>query len=61
LKHKSMYRKQKMTSTPNVDVEELKRQLRMEVLGELRPILEAQRIQFCALVGSRVTKSVGAA
>jgi hypothetical protein len=56
-----MYRKQKMTSTPNVDVEELKRQLRMEVLGELRPILAAQRIQFCALVGSRVTKSVGAA
>jgi hypothetical protein len=39
--HKSMYQKQKMTSTPQVDVEELKRQLRREVLGDLRPILEA--------------------
>jgi hypothetical protein len=41
-----MYRKRKTTSTPHVDVEELKRQLRSEVLGDLRPILEAQRIQF---------------
>jgi hypothetical protein len=41
-----MYRKQKMTSTPQVDVEELKRQLRMEVLGDLRPILEASGIQL---------------
>jgi hypothetical protein len=39
--HKSMYRKRKMTSTPHIDVEELKRQLRREVLGDLRPILEA--------------------
>jgi hypothetical protein len=31
-----MYRKWKMTSTPQVDVEELKRQLRGEVLGDLR-------------------------
>jgi hypothetical protein len=31
-KHKSMYRKRKMTSTPHVDVEELKRQLRRELL-----------------------------
>jgi hypothetical protein len=36
-----MYQKQKMTSTPQVDMEELKRQLRREVLGDLRPILEA--------------------
>jgi hypothetical protein len=35
-----MYRKQKITSTPPIDVEELKRQLRREVLGDLRPILE---------------------
>jgi hypothetical protein len=35
-----------MTSTPQVDVEELKRQLRREVIGELRPILEASGIQF---------------
>jgi hypothetical protein len=44
--HKSMYRKQKMTSTPQVDVEELKRQLKREVLGDLRPILKASGIQF---------------
>jgi hypothetical protein len=31
-----------MTSTPHVDVGELKRQLRREVLGDLNPILEAQ-------------------
>jgi predicted helicase len=41
-----MYQKRKMTSTPHVDVEELKRQLRREVLGDLRTILEAQGIQF---------------
>jgi hypothetical protein len=46
LEHKSMYRKQKMTSTPHVDVKGLKRQLRREVLGDLRPILEAQEILF---------------
>jgi hypothetical protein len=32
-----MYRKQKTALTPHVDVEELRR----EVLGDLRPILEA--------------------
>jgi hypothetical protein len=41
-----MYRKWKMTSSPWVDVEELKRQLRREVLGDLRPILEVSGIQF---------------
>jgi hypothetical protein len=45
-KHKSIYQKQKITSTPQVDVEELKRQLRREVLAGLRPILEASIIQF---------------
>jgi hypothetical protein len=44
VEHKYMYWKQKMTSTPQVDMEDLKRQLRMEVLGYLRPILEAQEI-----------------
>jgi hypothetical protein len=39
-----MYQKRKMTSIPHVDVEELKRQLRREVLGDLRPILEASGI-----------------
>jgi hypothetical protein len=41
-----MYRKRKTTSTPKVDMEELKRQLRREVLGDLRPILEARGIQL---------------
>jgi hypothetical protein len=39
-----MYQKRKMTSTPQVDVEEVKRQLRREVLGDLMPILEASGI-----------------
>jgi hypothetical protein len=30
-----------MTSTPHVDVEELKRQLRRDVLGDLRLIMKA--------------------
>jgi hypothetical protein len=41
-----MYRKQKMTSTSQFDIEELKRQLRREVLGDLRHVLEASGIQF---------------
>jgi hypothetical protein len=39
--HRSMYGKQKMTSTPHVDMEELKRQLKRKLLGNLKPILEA--------------------
>jgi hypothetical protein len=41
LEHKSMYQKQKMTLTPQVDLEELKRQLKREFLEDLKPILEA--------------------
>jgi hypothetical protein len=40
-----------MTLTPQVDLEELKRQLRREVLGDLRPIVEAQGIQFPNITG----------
>jgi hypothetical protein len=46
-----MYQKQKMTSTPQVDMEELKRQLKRELLGDLKPILKAQRIQFPDITG----------
>jgi hypothetical protein len=46
-----MYRKWKTTSIPHVDVEELKRHLRREVLGNLRPILEASGIQFPEIGG----------
>jgi hypothetical protein len=47
-----MYQKRKITSTSQVDVEELKRQLRMEVLEDLKPILEAQGIQFSDIGGA---------
>jgi hypothetical protein len=50
LEHKSMYRKQKMTMTPQVDME-LKRHLKRKLLGDLRPILEAQGIQFLDIAG----------
>jgi hypothetical protein len=46
-----MYHKRKTTLTPQVDVEELKRQLRRQVLGDLRPILETLGIQFPDIVG----------
>jgi hypothetical protein len=51
LEHKSMYRKRKTISTLQIDVEELKRQLKTEVLGVLRSILEAQGIQFSDIGG----------
>jgi hypothetical protein len=51
LEHNSMYRKWKTISTLQIDVEELKRQLKTEVLGVLRPILEAQGIQFSDIDG----------
>jgi hypothetical protein len=41
LEHKSTYQKQKMTSTPQVGVEELKRQLGRELLRDLKPIMES--------------------
>jgi hypothetical protein len=41
-----------MTSTPKINVEELKRQLRREVVGDLRHILEAQGIQFPNIGGA---------
>jgi hypothetical protein len=47
-----MYRKQKMTSTSQVDVEELERQLKRELLGDLKPILEVQGIQFPDIAGA---------
>jgi hypothetical protein len=36
-----MYEKQKMTSTPYIDVEKLRRHLKRELLGDLKAILEA--------------------
>jgi hypothetical protein len=36
-----MYLKRKMTSTPQVDMEEQKRRLKRELLGDLKPILKA--------------------
>jgi hypothetical protein len=60
LENKSMYWKWKTTSTPQVDMKEMKRQLKRELLGDLKPILEAQGIQFLDITGSWAKKSVGA-
>jgi hypothetical protein len=46
-----MYQKQKATSTPQVDMEEQERQLRREILGDLRTILEASGIQLPDISG----------
>jgi hypothetical protein len=51
LEHKSVYQKRKMISRLQIDVEELKIQLKMKVLGDLRPILEAYGIQFFDIGG----------
>jgi hypothetical protein len=48
-----MYQKRKTASTPHVNMEAQKSQLRKEVLGDLRPILEAQGIQFPDIGGLR--------
>jgi hypothetical protein len=40
--HKLMFRKRKMVSSATVDIEEIKRQVRIQLLGELRPIFESQ-------------------
>jgi hypothetical protein len=40
-----------MTSTPQVDVEELKRRLKSELLEDLKPILEAQGKHFPDIAG----------
>jgi hypothetical protein len=39
------------TSTPQVDMDELKRYMGRELLGDLKPILESQIIQFPNIVG----------
>jgi hypothetical protein len=40
-----------MASTPQVDVEELKRHLKREILADLKHILEAQGMQFPDIAG----------
>jgi hypothetical protein len=40
--HKLSYRKQKMVSSATIDIEEIKRQVRIQLLGDLRPIFESQ-------------------
>jgi hypothetical protein len=40
--HKSSYRKQKMVSSATVDIEEIKRQVTIQLLGDLRLIFESQ-------------------
>jgi hypothetical protein len=40
--HKSSYQKRKMVSSATVDIKELRRQVRIQLLGDLRPIFESQ-------------------
>jgi hypothetical protein len=40
--HKSSYRKRKMVSSATVDIEEIKRQVRIQLLGDLGLIFESQ-------------------
>jgi hypothetical protein len=40
--HKSSYWKQKMVPAAMVDIEEIKRQVRIQLVGDLRPIFESQ-------------------
>jgi hypothetical protein len=40
--HKSSYRKRKIVSSVTVDIEEIERQVRIQLLGDLRPIFESQ-------------------
>jgi hypothetical protein len=43
--HKSSYRKRKMVSLAMVDIEEIKRQVRIQLLGDLRPIFSLKDYQ----------------
>jgi hypothetical protein len=52
LGHKSMYRNQKNTLTPHANVDALKGQLKRELLGDLKSILEAQGNNSLTLLGS---------
>jgi hypothetical protein len=40
--HKSSYRKKKMISSAMVDIEEIKQQVRIQLLGDLRSIFTSQ-------------------
>jgi hypothetical protein len=42
--HKLSYRKRKMVPSATVDIEESKRQMRIQLLGDLRPIFESRRL-----------------
>jgi hypothetical protein len=47
--HKSSYQKWKMVSSATVDIEEIKRQVRIQLLGDLRPIFESQGLPVPAI------------
>jgi hypothetical protein len=52
LAHKSSYQKWKMVSSAMVDIEEIKRQVRIHLLGHLGPIFESQGLpmpDICAV------------
>jgi hypothetical protein len=54
--HKGSYRKRTRVSSSKVDIEEIKRELKMEMFGELKPIFESQGLSFPDLPGMRMTE-----
>jgi hypothetical protein len=44
LAHKLSYRKWKMVLSAMANIEEIKQQVRIQLLGDLRPIFESQRL-----------------
>jgi hypothetical protein len=59
--HKSSYQKRKMVSSAMVDIEEIKRQVKIQLLGDLRPIFESQGLPVTDIGAIGIKKSIGAA
>jgi hypothetical protein len=54
--HRGSYRKRTRVSSSQVDIEEIKRELKMEMFGELKPIFESQGLSFPDLLGMRMSE-----
>jgi hypothetical protein len=63
LAHKSSYRKRKMVSLATVDIKEIKWQVRIQRLGDLRPIFESQGLPVpnIGVIGNEVERWSGLA
>ncbi|PVH64317.1 hypothetical protein PAHAL_2G236100 [Panicum hallii] len=54
--HKGRYRKRTRDSSSKVDIDEIKRQVKMEMFGELKTIFESQGLPFPDLPGSTMSE-----